>query len=63
MAQRIIRFGSRIAIPSSAEVRHELRHFCAEEDVREECAAKEGLSPDTGWEDIYAHRAAAIAGQ
>jgi hypothetical protein len=56
-----IRFGRRISTPSSVQVRHELRAFCAEEDVREECAAKEELPAGASWDEIYAHRAAVAA--
>lgn len=54
-----IRFGRRVAIPSTVQIRHELRAICAAEDVRAECAQAEGLSPQASWDDIYAHRAAA----
>jgi hypothetical protein len=54
-----IRFGRRIPAPSTVQIRHELRAICAEEDVREECAAKEELPAAASWEEIYAHRAAA----
>jgi hypothetical protein len=59
MTKQLIRFGRRIPIPSTVQIRHELRAFCAEEDVREECAKAEGLSVQASWEDIYSHRAAA----
>jgi hypothetical protein len=53
-----VRFGKRIPIPSTVQIRHELRAFSAEEDVRMECAEKIGLPPGAPWEDIYARRAA-----
>ncbi len=56
-----IRFGRRIPTPSTVQVRHELRAFCAEEDVREECAAKIGLPARASWDEIYARRAAVVA--
>lgn len=56
--QTFVRFGRRIPTPSTVQIRHELRAFCAEEDVREECAAKAGLPADASWDDIYARRAA-----
>jgi hypothetical protein len=61
MTKPIVRFGRRISIPSSLQLKHELRSFCAEEDVREECAASEGLSAGATWDEIYAHRAAVAA--
>jgi hypothetical protein len=33
-----VRFGRRLPIPSMTEIRHELRAFSAEEDIRSECA-------------------------
>lgn len=55
------RFGKRLPIPSTVQIRHELRAFIAEEDIREECAAQAGLSAKASWDDIYADRAAAAA--
>lgn len=52
-----IRFGRRVAIPSTVQIRHELRAICAAEDVREECAQALGLSKQTSWDEIYAERA------
>jgi hypothetical protein len=57
--QKFVRFGRRLAIPSTVEIRHELRSFSAQEDVREESAASEGLSAGATWGEIYAQRAAA----
>ncbi len=58
---KLVRFGRRLPIPSTVQIRHELRAFCAAEEVREECAAKEGLAKESTWNDIYAHRMAAAA--
>ena len=52
-----IRFGKRFPIPSTVQIRHELREFCAEETVRKVCAKAEGLSDNAPWDEIYAHRA------
>lgn len=52
----LIRFGRRIPIPSTIQLRHELRLLCAEENVRERCAKDEGLSASASWENIYGHR-------
>lgn len=56
-----VRCGRRLPVPSTTQILHELKAFSAEEDVREECAAKEGLQTDADWDAIYAHRAATIA--
>lgn len=61
MTKPFVRFGKRIPIPSTLQIRRELRAFCAQEEVREECAAKEGLPSAATWDEIYAHRA--VAGQ
>ena len=57
-----VHFGSRIAIPSTVQILHELKAFSAEEDIREECAEKAGLPTAAGWDEIYAHRGAPAAG-
>jgi len=56
-----VRFGKRIAVPSTVQLRHELRAFIATENLREECAAKLGLPADASWDDIHAGHAAAAA--
>ncbi len=55
--QKFVRFGRRLALPSTVEIRHELRAFSAQEDIREGCAATEGLSSGATWDEIYARRA------
>lgn len=56
MTKSFVRFGKRLSVPSTVQIRHELRAFIAEDDVRMECAAKEGLSASATWDEIYAHR-------
>lgn len=55
---KFVRFGRRLSIPSTVQIRHELRAFCASEDIRQECATKEGLPIGATWDEIYAHRSA-----
>ena len=50
------RFGRRHAIPSSVQVRHELRQFSAQEDARERCALAIGLGARATWEAIVVRR-------
>jgi hypothetical protein len=52
-----IRFGRRMSIPSTAQIRHEIRAF-DERRERERCAAAEGLPIGASWDDIVAHRVA-----
>lgn len=51
-----ILYGRRIQIPSSVQVRHELRAFIAEENVRELCAEADGLPVRATWTEIEARR-------
>ena len=55
--ETFVRFGKRIPIPPTIQIRHELRAFCAEETVRKACAEAEGLLDSAPWDEIYAHRA------
>jgi hypothetical protein len=52
----LVRFGKRIPIPSTLQIRHELRAFIADENAREFCAEEEGLPSAASWEAIVAHR-------
>lgn len=56
-----IRYGRRVQIPSTVQVKHELRVFIAEENVRELCAEAEGLPPSASWNDLESRRRALSA--
>ena len=56
----LIRFGRRIPVPSSIQVRHELRSFIAEDNVRQLCAEAERLSSSATWDEICARRTKAV---
>lgn len=57
--KQLIRFGRRVPVPSSIQVRNELRSFIAEDNVRELCAEAEGMLSSAGWDEICARRASA----
>ncbi len=52
----IVRFGRRIALPSTVQILHDYRVFAEEREVRERCAAELGLSLDASWSDIVVRR-------
>jgi hypothetical protein len=51
-----LRFGRRMPVPSTLQIKHELRILSAEDDLRVRCAAEEGLPIAVSWEDIVVHR-------
>ena len=57
MRNTFVRYGRRLTVPSTVQIMHELKALSAEEEVRAECAVKERLAADAGWNEIYAHRA------
>jgi hypothetical protein len=61
MTNPYVRFGRRLPTPSTVQLRHELRAFIAQDEIRTECAAKEGLPTGATWDEIYAQRTAQAA--
>lgn len=57
-----IRYGRRIPIPSTVQLRHELKAFIAEENVRELCAEADGLPLRATWKEIEVRRLALSGG-
>jgi hypothetical protein len=55
------RFGKRIAIPSTLEIRQSYKLHCLKEGLRERWAAEEGLALATGWDAIIARRSDRLA--
>jgi hypothetical protein len=53
-----MQYGRRIVVPSMVQVRHELRAFIAEWNVRELCAEADGLPITASWKELEAHRLA-----
>ncbi len=51
------RFGRRIPLPSTAQIRHELIVFTGQEEARKKCALADGLPDYASWDDIGEHRA------
>jgi hypothetical protein len=50
------RFGRRIGVPSSLQIRAELRALVADERARELCAELDGLPDSATWQDIIKNR-------
>jgi hypothetical protein len=55
------RFGKRIAIPSTLEIRRSYEMHCRKEALRESWATEEGLALGTAWDEIITRRAARLA--
>jgi hypothetical protein len=55
------RFGKRIPIPSTPEIRQAYKAHCLREELRERWAAEEGLALATGWDAIIARRSERLA--
>lgn len=52
-----LRFGRRVPLPSTAQITHDLKLFCAQEDARKAHAIADGLPENSTWEDIGLFRA------
>jgi hypothetical protein len=57
----LLRFGRRVAIPSTVGIRAEYKAYAAKEDLRMRWAQEEGLPALARWDEIIAHRAARLA--
>jgi hypothetical protein len=53
------RFGRRLALPSTLQIRHELRLMDAQEEGRKRLALADGLAETASWDEIGSHRARA----
>jgi hypothetical protein len=52
----MMRFGQKIALPSTRQLIHELKMLAEYETARLACADKIGASPNSTWEQIRDHR-------
>jgi hypothetical protein len=52
----LVRFGMRVPIPSTVQIRQELRAFSTEQNVRELCAEADNLPTSASWEEISERR-------
>jgi hypothetical protein len=50
------RFGKRISVPSSLQIRAELRALVIDERARDFCAELDGLPASATWQDIIENR-------
>jgi hypothetical protein len=53
------RFGRRLPLPSTVQIRHDLIEFSALEAARKRHAAADGLPEQATWDEIGTHRAEA----
>ncbi len=50
------RFGRRITLPSTVQIRHELGAPLKNDFARERCAEADGLPLTASWDEVIAHR-------
>lgn len=54
--KQTVRFGRRLALPSTVEIFHEMRVLLEDENLRQLCAEADGLPLKSSWDEICSRR-------